>query len=147
MNDSHDVTWVQFEPAHLDVIEMRDIEREELDNPRIESLATNSGVCHTHMIQGRILCIAGYVEIWAGVREVYVIPSVYVKRYPVAFQRAVKETLFAWEKDIHRMQTASLDNVETARWMQSLGFVSEGLLEKFGPAPAKRDYRQWARVS
>lgn len=141
--DRQKIERVPFSPGHLDIIQMRAHEFEVLTLDGICGLA-KSGECHTYIYRGRILCIAGKVDRWQGVAEVYIIPSVYVPIYAVAFQKAVKAQLNLWSEKYHRLQTASIDDDRTERWMKSLGFKSEGVLEQY--APNRINYRQWSRV-
>ena len=139
-----ELTHMPFQPNHLDIMVLREHERVAFPPGHIELLARAAAYCHTYLYKGRVLCIAGYVEVWPGVREVFVIPSVYVSYYAVPFHRAVRKTLDGWMKECHRMQTNSLADEVTDRWMVGLGFHVEGVLEKY--SYNRLDYKMWARL-
>lgn len=133
---------VPFKPDHFDLLEMRAHERT-LDQAQLRGVAAISK-SSTFIIDGRILCVAGILELWTGVAEVFIIPSIYVSQYSVPFLLRTKTVLNAWQKRYHRLQTASVDNEETNRFMTALGFKCEGVLVKYGANGL--NYRQWARV-
>ena len=140
-----EVTKVPFEPEHLQFIQLRDQEAKSMDVDKIAQMAKASAVCETYICDGYILGIAGHIKIWEGVLEVYIIPSIYLARYALLSQRLVKKTLDGWSTTCHRMQTSSIADTPTDKWMLALGFKWEGRLEKY--TSDKVDYNQWARLT
>lgn len=136
---------IQFKPDHFDLLHVREHERETVDLEQLKALASNASAW-TFVADGRIIFVGGYVELWKGVAEVFVLPSVYISDDALGFQRAVKRTLEQWaaENGWHRMQSSSLADDKTDRWMKSLGFTCEGTLLKY--TANQLNYRQWARL-
>ncbi len=137
------IKGIPFRAEHFEVLEMRQHEREILNIQELAK-AILHGHANTYIIGPDVLCIAGYVQKWEGVLEVYIVPSKHINKYALAFQRLVKETLDRWLIDNHRLQTASISNVDSDRWMESLGFKCEGILEQY--TCLRQDYKQWAKV-
>lgn len=138
------ITPHPLHPIHLDMMELRELELSTIPEDDLRAF-TNCRTAWTYVIDGRILCIAGYFLLRQGVAEVFVIPSIYASEYALPFQRAVKKILNLWveEMDLHRIQTHSHDDDETSRWMQSLGFIREGWLPYY--SSNKLHYNLWAR--
>lgn len=143
---------VAFNTKHLDLLEAREIEGLGFlklpDAPaRMERMAKDSEQSGTFIYDGRILFCAGYFFLWPGVIEVWMIPSIYVKDYPVVFYRTVTRYLKRLETDLkcHRVQTTSYADEFHAKWMDRLGFHSEGVMKKF--THDKRDLCLYARVN
>lgn len=138
---------VPFRPAHADLMEIREFEREILAQ-RAETLVAiaEQGYCGTMMYDGRALGIIGAVKMWKGVFEIFIIPTVYVEKYPLAFVRTVKGLLDSFQEshDVVRFQTESLADELHDRWMKYIGFKCEGTLEKFSSTGL--DCRMWARI-
>ena len=143
---SNQIESLPFDPAHALLIDLRAHEKEVLALDKIEGLASlDQAAVVTLICDGRILAIAGFAELWEGVIEVLIIPSIYVPRYRKSFFIQIKRYLTRLEEDlpIHRMQTASLADAATDRWMQALGFVNEGTLVRY--TRTQQNYRMWAR--
>ena len=139
---------LQFEPAHMDVIEMRDVERDFPGKDYLTRIMTVAGpMGWTFVHDGRILGMSGLIAQHPGVVNGYIIPSIYAARYMFHFHRAITRQLDAWERGglYHRVQTISRDDPQTNRWMEILGFTCEGLLLQF--STAKETYRHWARFN
>lgn len=135
-----------FSRSHAFMIDLRDQEKELLDARYLVAVSEmENASCATLMCDGRILAIVGFKEIWEGVVEVFVVPSKYIPYHKVAFVRRIKRYLNNLQEDLglHRMQTASLADEATDRWMQALGFVCEGTLVRY--TSTQQNYRMWAR--
>lgn len=134
---------IDYHPTHLELIEMRDEEREAIDLR--EFLRSTGPATATLVHDFKVIAIIGVYDIWEGVAEVFVLPSIYVQTCPMQFFYQVRRVLKQICRDttlLHRVQTRSLDDEPTNRWMRLLGFESEGVLKAF--TPQKRDYRMWA---
>lgn len=132
--------------SHLtQVIEdLRDHEVRIFTTTDIEILVQQSK-CWYIMAGEKILGVCGYIEIWKGVLEVFVLPCKSIKQHPVSFHKKCLETLAYWmtATRAHRLQTTSLANQDTDKWMTMLGFECEGTLKQY--SATKQDYKQWAR--
>lgn len=141
---------VPFDASHVDLIEMRDIERVQLAadpkaSQKFEALdASHQGGTLFH--DGRIIAFIGFFEMWPGVFEVWAWPSIYVQQYATVYLRTVKRFVKDIEKTFnpHRLQTTALADALHDRWMEFLGFHPEGDLKKY--SIDRRDYRIWAKV-
>lgn len=134
---------IAYDPAHLALLEMREHEREAVDLRTF--LQTTGPATSTLVNDGRIIAVIGVYDLWEGVAEVFVIPSIYVQTCPLEFFYYVKRILKQICRDttlLHRVQTRSLDDEPTSKWMRLLGFHSEGVLEAY--TPQKQNYRMWA---
>lgn len=126
------VKIIKFDPKHLDLMEIRPLELHgvfELADAcdRMARVAKASIQAVTFLFDGRVLCCAGFHELWPGVLEVWMIPSIYVKRLPISFPRMIRRYLDNIFEDFgaHRVQTTSHDDPFHARWMEWLGFKNE----------------------
>lgn len=142
---------VDFHPRHLDVMDMRGFEKGGafgLDDAmaRVEIVAKGSIAAATFIHDGRILFCAGFNQLWKGVIEVWMVPSVYVDQAPVTFGRTIRRYIERIEKDFktHRLQTTSYDDPFHEKWMAWLGFEKEGTLKKF--THDKKNMCVYARV-
>jgi len=131
-------------------MELREEEHELMENiwdrmPYLKILA-DDGYAATWITDGRILMSAGVSVVWNGVAEVWVIPSKYVEKYPIAFNRAIREYLSSVMDtfNLHRLQTSSVADEKHARWMRWLGFKQEGIMRQY--TTNKTDYYNWGRV-
>lgn len=108
----------------------------------------NDSVCKTLFCGSNPIAILGFYGMWNGVINVFVIPSRHVQRYAKTFLRVVRSELEAlWDDPflkLHRMETKSLANDETDRWMAWLGFQCEGTMVAY--SADRKPYRIWARV-
>lgn len=144
MKTSHGLKVCPFAPVHLDMMVMRDREAAAtVEHWKTLCSQLPTEAVHTYYINGLILCVAGYVQVSESNIEVFVIPSVHVYLYPVAFQSNVKRQLDEWQESYDRIQTHSHDDDQTSDWMESLGFELEGLHPKYCRGLT---YRTWARV-
>lgn len=142
---------IPFDASHLQLIEMRDIERVQIaadpkSSQKFEALdASHQGGTLFH--DGRIVAFIGFFEMWPGVFEVWAWPSVYVEQYATIYLRTVKRFVGDIEKTFnpHRLQTTALADDTHDKWMEFLGFQHEGYLKQY--SIDRRDYRIWARVN
>ncbi len=132
------VKLIEFHPKHLELMDIRADEmmgtfklKDAYD--RIEHVWKGSLAAGTFMLDGRVLFCAGFHQLWPGSLEIWMIPSVHVKKAPVAFGRTVRRFFDNIVVDFkaHRIQTTSYDDAFHTRWMQWMGFQKEGTLRKF----------------
>lgn len=136
---------VAFEPWHMDHIQMRQHEVTHLDKVTISAVATMSRAV-TMFMDELIVTIIGMMEIAPGVAEVFLVPSIYLPKFRFSVLRELKLFLAMVDVEfgLHRIQTCSLANEQTDRWMEYLGFECEGTLRQF--TFDKLDYRMWSRL-
>jgi hypothetical protein len=148
-----EVKVVRFHPNHLEVMDVREMDaalfgsfktKEGFD--RIKSFGDTSIQAATFHYDGRILFIAGFFQLWPGVYEVWLLPSKHIGTAPRSFARLIRRYIDRiWEDfKAHRIQTTSFHDAFHARWMEFLGFESEGVLRKF--TQDQRDMVQYSRI-
>lgn len=141
---------VKFRADHLDLMELRpeELAGSSLENAkkRIAGFAGESEQALTYTYDGRIIAIMGFIILWDGVIQGWVVPTTYVYTVPVGFAKTVKRYIESLAETFrcHRFQTGSYDDPMHARWMKFLGFESEGVSRQF--TPDKRDYVNYARL-
>lgn len=137
--------FIPFKADHLDLIEIREYEKEHLNTERLK-VVDSIGICNTIFYRGRILTIVGAYPVIEGVMSVFVIPSIYVPKYKVEFIKAVRWgiQIVIDNFDVHRIQTESKKDPAIQRWMEFLGFQREGTLVHY--TRDKQDYDIWAKV-
>lgn len=133
------IKTIPFNIEHLNLLAAVDEQHLELltlDNVR-EALADLPGAPRaeavTLVLDNRILACFGFTLISPGVVDVWLFPSVYVKDNAIAFVRTVNNYLevtsevFGW----HRAQSLTRVDSTHRKWMQTLGFVEEGVMKKY----------------
>lgn len=131
---------------HLGRFEMRDYEQMNLPTKNLEAIVSNYVADALIDKNGDIMAIVGFYIMWEGVADVFAIPSKNVNAkvsYVLHVRRELDRIMI--EYNLRRLQTFSLDDDQTNRWMEILGFKKEGTLEKF--SSKGDDYNVWARLS
>jgi len=147
-----DITVIPFNVHHLQVMDIRDEEMKSLfglDNGLeiVNALTKGKGEAGTFLYDGRVLFCAGFKELWTGVMEGWIIPSIWIKSVPPRlFIRCVKRYVEATAKafNVHRFQSPALDNALHERFMGFLGFQKEGIMRQY--THDKRNYCMYARI-
>lgn len=138
---------VPFKFEHLDLIEVQETEREYIEfNPDKYAVLAQVGLAGTMMYDGRILGVLGYLEMWPGNFEVWVIPSVHAIQYPRVFLRTIKGKLdcVARTHDVERFQSPAIADEMHDKWMQHFGFENEGTMRRYWKG---QDFRMWSRIN
>ena len=145
------VELIDFHPEHLVLMDIRDEETAgvmtlEDSYDRFEMMGNASIEAKTSLSDGRIIFCAGYVELWPGVIECWMIPSIHVKKAMFTFSKLLKEYVHAIidREECHRFQTSCPDDRLHARWMKFLGLKKEGTLKQY--THHKQDYCMYART-
>lgn len=126
----------------MDIV-LRGHESQWADKSIIAALATK-GESTTILTDDEIVAIIGCYEMRAGVLLVWVLPSIYLPRCAKTVIKAVKRYLQDLRRTHHRIESCSVADPETDRWMEFLGFTCEGTLRQF--TADKLDYKQWSIV-
>jgi hypothetical protein len=141
---------VPAKPDHMDLLELRDHEANTMACDPLSGIAAKNiieqSICSTMLYDGKIICILGFYNLFPGVINVWIFPSIYAAKHPIAFLRAAKKYTTAIFNDFpcHRLQSLAIaDNLHRA-WMSFLGFKKEGILKKYTADMV--DYEQWAIV-
>lgn len=139
-------------PSHPEHLKMFDLRSEEaasmgaMDSQEAILALITRDTSATLVEDGRILAIIGFTDLWPGVIEVWVLPSVYANLYPRKFLRGIKRQLDGLIEGLqpHRIQTMAIADVKHDKWMRFMGFEDEGLRRKY--TADQVDYRSWAIV-
>jgi len=144
MNNSHSI--IQFHPEHMRLLVMKPVEARLLDWEYLSAQIASAGAAHTLFIDGRVVAVYGFVERFPGVIVVFVVPSVYVSKYPVIVFRHTCRMLNNLEETIrplHRIETMAFASADIDKWMERLGFVCEGVHKNW--SRDKDTFKTWAR--
>lgn len=135
----------EFQMWHIAKLKLRAHERDLMPQSRLQNLVT-FGTCVTIFADGAPLAILGFVPLWSGVYDVFVLPGENVKRFAKTFHKTVKHYMnsLCTALPVHRLQTYSIADSSTDKWMSSLGFECEGTLTAY--TSDKLDYRIWRRL-
>lgn len=141
----------EFHPDHLAVMEVREEEAQGVlslpdQYERFLMMSKCSIESSTFTYGDKMLFCAGYISLWPGVIECWMVPSKYVHVHKLAFCKLLKEYVndIIVEQKCHRFQTTAPDDELHARWMKFLGLKKEGVLEKY--THTQQDYCMYARV-
>lgn len=144
MND--EIKVLPFDITDLDFFEPREYERNTITPERMASIINNCQLWTMHY-GNHIIGIVGCFEVYRGTIEAFVIPSVHTGYIPHRYVRAVKRAMNKTIQDIgnvHRVQTFSVANSQTDKWMRVLGFTWEGTLRHYMGKDVH--YNCWARI-
>ena len=140
-----------YRKSHLVAMELNDYEKNYYANIFDDYLTyIDNGLfeefTHTMMANGKPVCIFGMRPYWFGVAEFWLVPSVYISKYPIAVVKECRSYLdeMIRQYDLKRLQiTVSYHNNTAYKFAKSLYFKKEGVLKKYGPEGA--DYFMMAR--
>lgn len=140
---------IPFKVEHLEVMNIRDYELNttfQIANAQIGlKVFEQSKTAGTIIYDGRVIAIMGLQELWPGVCELWVIPSVYLPEYALPFARTIRKALNSGILDNYRrVQIQAVDDKLHNRWLKFLNFKKEGTFKKFDQLG--NDMNMWARV-
>ena len=135
---------VEFKKEHLEVMDLRQHERKLLETGQFGEYLER-GVACTGLVDGRIVCCGGVNLLPGNTADIWLIPSIHVKRHTKVFVKGLREWLFTVANDlgVNRMQTICVNDDLHNRWMKFLGFKKEAIMEKFYN---EDDYVMYART-
>jgi len=141
---------IPFQPNHIELMDIRDIEIASSfclpdAKERMTMMAEMSLAAGTFLVDGQIVFAAGVVQMWPGVLDGWIIPTIYVPNHPIWFVKKIKGYFEAMAETFkcHRFQTVSPDDEQHEKWMLLLGFEKEGCLKAY--SHNKKDYCMWSR--
>ncbi len=143
---------IDFHPAHMDLMEIREHEMETLcfgDYKEKFTTLSKLGVAGTVVYDGEILCVFGSFDMWEGVCEVWMLPSKSIERHKLIFGRLIKQQLNAIEdtKIYHRIQATALNDEFHNKFFKWLGFERETPNGMKNFTKDKSNYNMWARTT
>jgi RimJ/RimL family protein N-acetyltransferase len=134
------VYYAPFHPAHLEMIDALElkvktpaqlVEWKEI----IEAQAT-IGTAITAYLHGKPVACFGFMPIWTGVAEMWLLIEERGRKYGKSLTRAaLKVSDFAvLSNNLHRLQiTVRCGDIRAVKWAQAIGFEKEATLHKYGP--------------
>lgn len=128
---------ILFNIAHLDLLELQEDYQPLLDMDGVRFVLKQLPLPNADglslMIDGRLICCFGYLQILPGVAEVWLLPSIHMDKYPLALVREVKGYLdsTAEVRQWHRIQTLTRNLESHCKWIKVLGFEKEGCMKNY----------------
>ena len=144
------ITFVPFHWGHAYAMDLREHDARYFRSvPNFRDMLRQyqeTGNAKTAMMGGKIICCFGYVELWRGVAEMWMLTSNHIETHPVAATRGAQRHInrIATEAKLKRLQiTVDVTHVVAMRWADALKFNREGVLRQYGADGA--DYMMFAR--
>lgn len=105
------------------------------DIGKLLSEFSKHGAMFTVFVDGRVVAIAGLMGLWKGVGEVWAAFAPGGERYMKTIHRKSKEVIAeALNNGFWRIQTNVIAGFDKGiRWVERLGFKSEGVMRKYSP--------------
>ena len=141
---------VIFDVKHLEVadLDMREFQGIGYSQSVIDRIAGMAlmGVAMTLMWDGRIVGFTGFMNLWPGVVEVWLIPTKYVGVKPLLLVRTLHRYIEGIVEDqkLWRVQTVAIANLVHDRFLKCLGFQCEGIARNY--VKKGQDHKYWARI-
>lgn len=107
-------------------------------------LISKSSKAWSILYKGVIVAIVGYVDLWESVCELFLLPSVHMKKHPIIVRTLLKMLKSGIFNNHRRVQVRGLADTKHLRLFKFLGFEKEGTLRKYDSLG--NDYEIWARV-
>ncbi len=123
---------IGYQPGHLDFFVPKDIFKEEIDHQGDKL----NNFTYTLIAEKDVIAVFGLKQMWPGVAEIWALTSELVHKYPVFFHKECIKLIktHAEVLKLHRVQcSVRADYEEGLKWIESMGFKKEGLMEKYGP--------------
>ena len=145
------VNYVPFHPAHAAVMQISDKHLEAVskgvDIKYMLDMQSKLGTAITAYLHGRPTACFGFVEIWPGVAEMWLLIEERARKYGKTLTRgAIGFRDYAViTRNLHRVQiTVRCDDIRAVRWAKAIGFAEECRMSKYGPDGA--DFYLFART-
>jgi len=143
--------FMPFSPAHVDRIKVDAEEVLVVARPdEIKDLLTTQagmGGAVTAFLNMEPIAIFGFVSIWKGVAETWLVPDEKVRNIPVTLTRVGDKVMdiAMISMGLHRIQlTVRTTDKRAEKWAYAIGFKCDGVLRKYGVDGV--DYLMMSRV-
>ena len=122
---------ISYDPAHLDLFEQteKDIERYGKFHSKMENALADYGITFTAVLDGRILCIGGILQVSVHTGKCWTIVSKHASGHGIKLLKVIKNQLESMMEDMNlfRVETSNLkEATEYHKWCRLLGFKEEG---------------------
>lgn len=145
------VTYMPFHPAHLEMIDPAEFGRmtaaqlRELKELMIAQ--AQNGTAITAYLHGKPMACFGFLPIWTGVAEMWLLIEERGRKYGKSLTRAALSVrdYAVLSNNLHRLQiTVRSADIRAVRWAQAIGFEQEAVLRRYGPDQS--DFYIFARI-
>lgn len=119
----------EFRLDHIDLVNLK-LTYPSINELKAEVYPFDGDEALTYIKDDRIIFCCGLKLLRRGVAHCWVVPSVYVDKYPKSFYKEIKNLLESYAKkmNIHRVQTSVTD--EFIKWIEAIGFERESTLKQ-----------------
>lgn len=129
---------VPFKAEHLDLFDGKIGEEwllADFDIKQLVSEFARRGSMFSFFADGKLFAIAGLMGMWRGVGEVWAAFAPGGERHIKIVHRTAKEVIeAALNNGFWRIQTNAIAGFDKGiRWIERLGFVSEGVMRRYAP--------------
>lgn len=140
---------IPFKVEHIEIMNIREYELNTtfvLANVQTAlKVFEQSKTAGTIICDGRVIAIMGLQELWPGVCELWVLPSIYLHDYVFQFAKTILKAMNSGIlNNYHRVQIQAKDDELHNRWLKFLRFEKEGVMRKYDNLG--NDMIMWARV-
>lgn len=142
LNDQRRRTGLFFMPFHKHHATRIDIKSEEVlvvanreEAVEVFDQQEQMGAAVTAFVYNQPAAIFGFVSIWKGVAEAWLVADDIMRSMPVTFTKAAIQTLdiSAISMGLHRTQiTVRSTDTRAYKWASAVGFKEECLMRKYG---------------
>jgi hypothetical protein len=139
-NKRRGVFFMPFAPTHIQRI---NVETEDVlvvaNKDEVESLITaqaSMGPAVTVFMNAEPVAVFGFVSIWPGVSEAWLVPDERLRSIPMTLTRIGKKVMDIAKisMGLHRIQlTVRTTDKRAERWAYAIGFSQEAVMRKYGP--------------
>ena len=134
------INYVPFHPAHAKVMNIEDIHTQTLskgvDVQGMLELQSKLGTAITAYLHGRPVACFGYVKLWEGVAEMWLLIEERGRQFGKSLTRgAIGFRDYAViTENLHRLQiTVRCGDIRAVAWAQAIGFKQECRMPGYGP--------------
>jgi len=137
------ISYVPFHPAHVISMKIDDKHTEAVskgvDIKTMLEMQSKMGTAITAYLHGRPVACFGYVKLWDGVAEMWLLIEERGREFGKTLTRgaiAFRDYAVITE-NLHRLQiTVRCDDIRAVKWAKVIGFLPECVMHQYGPDKA-----------
>jgi RimJ/RimL family protein N-acetyltransferase len=134
------IYYAPFHPAHLEMIEAHELTKRTpaqlAEWKSIIVAQAQAGTAITAYLHGRPVACFGFMKIWSGVAEMWLLIVERGRKYGKSLTRAALTVrdFAVLSNNLHRLQiTVRCGDIRAVKWAQAIGFDQEATLHQYGP--------------
>jgi RimJ/RimL family protein N-acetyltransferase len=134
------IYYAPFHPAHLEMIEAHELTKRTpaqlAEWKEIITAQAQAGTAITAYLHGRPMACFGFLPIWTGVAEMWLLIEERGRKYGKSLTRAALTVrdFAVLSNNLHRLQiTVRCGDIRAVKWAQAIGFDQEAVLHRYGP--------------